>query len=117
MTGQISVVESLEQTKTRLRFKSPKSGKSRTVRGVVELRALTRAQERLRLGLRLSNDDLVISHAGRPGYFPDLRLPALGTHFPHHQAGTGSTTCRTLTRPICSPTATTRGSPARFGAQ
>jgi integrase len=33
------------------------------VRGVVELRALTRAQELLRLGVRLSNDDLVISHA------------------------------------------------------
>jgi integrase len=31
MTGQISVVESLEQTKAGLRFKSPKSGKGRTV--------------------------------------------------------------------------------------
>ena len=30
-TGQISVVESLEQTKAGLRFKSPKSGKGRTV--------------------------------------------------------------------------------------
>jgi integrase len=29
--GQISVVESLEQTKAGLRFKSPKSGKGRTV--------------------------------------------------------------------------------------
>jgi hypothetical protein len=63
VTGQISVVESLQQTKTGLRFKSPKSGKGRTVRGVVELRALTPAQELLRLGVWLSNDDLVISHA------------------------------------------------------
>jgi integrase len=31
VTGQVSVVESLEQTKTGLRFKSPKSGKGRTV--------------------------------------------------------------------------------------
>jgi integrase len=31
IAGQISVVESLEQTKAGLRFKSPKSGKGRTV--------------------------------------------------------------------------------------
>jgi integrase len=66
--GQISVVESLEQTKSGLRFKSPKSGKGRTVAlsatVVDELRAhrLQRAQELLRLGVRLSDDDLVIGH-------------------------------------------------------
>jgi integrase len=31
VSGQISVVEALEQTKAGLRFKSPKSGKGRTV--------------------------------------------------------------------------------------
>ena len=68
-TGQISVVESLEQTKAGLRFKSPKSGKGRTVAlsatMVDELRAhrVKRAQDLLRLGVGLSNDDLVIAHA------------------------------------------------------
>jgi integrase len=68
-TGQISVVESLEQTKAGLRFKSPKSGKGRTVElsetVIEELRAhrLKRAQELLRLGKPLSDDDLVIAHA------------------------------------------------------
>jgi integrase len=67
--AQISVVESLEQTKAGLRFKSPKSGKGRTVAlsttVVDELRAhrIKRAQELLRLGVRLSDDDLVIAHA------------------------------------------------------
>jgi integrase len=69
VTGQISVVESLEQTKAGLRFKSPKSGKGRTVAlsatVVDELRAhrVKRAQGLLRLGVGLSDDDLVIGHA------------------------------------------------------
>ncbi|MGY4624587.1 tyrosine-type recombinase/integrase [Bradyrhizobium sp. USDA 4486] len=68
--GQMSVVESLEQTKggksKGLRFKSPKSGKGRTVAlsqtVVDELRAhrAKRAEELLRLGVRLSDDDLVM---------------------------------------------------------
>jgi integrase len=68
-TGQISVVESLEQTKAGLRFKSPKSGKGRTVAlsstVVEELQSqrVRRAQELLRLGVGLSEDDLVIAHA------------------------------------------------------
>jgi integrase len=67
--GQISIVESLEQTKAGLRFKPPKSGKGRTVAlsaiVVDELRAhrVKRAQELLRLGVGLSDDDLVIAHA------------------------------------------------------
>ena len=67
--GQMSVVESLEQTKAGLRFKSPKSGKGRTVAlsetVVEELRAhrVKRAQELLKLGVGLSDDDLVIAHA------------------------------------------------------
>jgi integrase len=69
IAGQISVVESLEQTKAGLRFKSPKSGKGRTVAlsatVVDELRShrVKRAQELLRLGKGLSDDDLVIAHA------------------------------------------------------
>jgi integrase len=68
-TGQMSIVESVEQTKAGLRFKSPKSGKGRTVAlsatMVEELRAqrAQRAQELLKLGVRLSDDDLVIGHA------------------------------------------------------
>jgi integrase len=66
--AQLSVVESLEQTRAGLRFKSPKSGKGRTVAlsetVVTELRAYRakRAQEMLRLGAGLSDDDLVIAH-------------------------------------------------------
>lgn len=66
--GQLSVVESLEQTKDGLRFKSPKSGKGRTVAlsetVIAELRAYRaqRAQEMLRLGKGLSDDDLVLAH-------------------------------------------------------
>jgi integrase len=67
--GQLSVVESLEQTKDGLRFKSPKSGKGRTVAMsetvVEELRAfrVKRAQDMLKLGVGLSDDDLVVAHA------------------------------------------------------
>jgi integrase len=66
--GQISVVESLEQTRAGLRFKSPKSGKGRTVAlsatMVEELRAqrVRRAEELLKLGVALSDGDLVIAH-------------------------------------------------------
>jgi integrase len=65
--AQLSVVESLEQTRAGLRFKSPKSGKGRTVALsqtiVDELRSYRakRAQEMLRLGSGLSDDDLVIA--------------------------------------------------------
>ncbi len=66
---QMSVVESLEQTEDGLRFKSPKSGKGRTValsETVVEelrLHRLRRVQDFLKLGQRLADDDLVL---GRP---------------------------------------------------
>jgi integrase len=71
VTGQLSVVQSLEQTKggdKGLRFKSPKSGKTRTVRlsatVVDELRAYRarRAQDLLRLGVGLSDEGLVVAH-------------------------------------------------------
>jgi integrase len=69
VSGQISVVESLEQTKAGLRFKSPKSGKGRTVAlsatMVEELQShrLQRAQDMLKLGAPLSDDDMVVAHA------------------------------------------------------
>jgi integrase len=66
--AQMSIVESLEQTKAGLRFKAPKSGKGRTVAlsqtVVGELRSYRakRAQEMLKLGKGLSDEDLVIAH-------------------------------------------------------
>jgi integrase len=66
--AQLSVVESVEQTKSGLRFKSPKSGKGRKVAllpiVVDELRARRArlAQELLKLGKRISDDDFVVSH-------------------------------------------------------
>lgn len=66
--AQLSVAESLEQTKAGLRFKAPKSGKARTVAlsgtMVEELRShrAQRAEELLKLGQGLSEDDLVLGH-------------------------------------------------------
>jgi integrase len=74
--GQISVTESIEQTKAGLRVKSPKSGKGRTVAlsatAVEELRAyrLRRVQDMLQLGLKMSNDDTVVAHADGSGVSP-----------------------------------------------
>jgi integrase len=68
-SGQMSVVESAEQTKAGIRYKSPKSGKGRAVAlsptMVEELRAhrAKRAQDLLRLGIRLSDDDFVVGQA------------------------------------------------------
>jgi integrase len=67
--SQLSIVESLEQTKAGLRFKSPKSGKGRTVAlsatMLEELRAhrAQTAQDLLKLGKRISDDDFVVAHA------------------------------------------------------
>lgn len=67
--GQLAIVESVEQMTGSIRLKPPKSGKSRTVALattiVEELRAhrLRQAQELLRLGVRLSDDDFVCTHA------------------------------------------------------
>ncbi|MCS3896449.1 integrase [Bradyrhizobium japonicum USDA 38] len=66
--AQLSVVESLEQTKSGLRFKSPKSGKGRTVALsetiLNELRShrSQRAQDLLKLGRRLTDDDFVVGN-------------------------------------------------------
>jgi integrase len=65
MAGQIAVVESAEQTRTIIRYKEPKSGRSRTVAlpatVLEELRAhrLRQAQELLRLGTRLFDETFV----------------------------------------------------------
>jgi integrase len=67
--AQMAVVQSAEQTKAGVRYKSPKSGRSRTVAlsatAVHELRAhrLTQAEHMLKLGSRLSDDDFVTAQA------------------------------------------------------
>ena len=67
--AQISVEESAEQTKSGVRYKSPKSGKGRTValpKSVVEeLRnhRIRQAEALLKLGIRLSEDTFVVAQA------------------------------------------------------
>jgi integrase len=68
--ARMSVVESLEQTKAGLRFKSTKNetgGRPVALSATVvdELRAhrANRAQDLLKLGVRLTDDDLVVGHA------------------------------------------------------
>jgi integrase len=68
--ARMSVVESLEQTKAGLRFKSTKNetgGRPVALSATVvdELRAhrASRAQDLLKLGVRLTDDDLIIGHA------------------------------------------------------
>jgi integrase len=64
--GQMAVVNSAEQTKGGVRFKEPKSGKARTVSlsatVVEELRQhrVRQAQELLKVGVRLSDETLVV---------------------------------------------------------
>jgi integrase len=68
-TAQMSIVESAEQTAAGIRYKSPKSGKGRTVAlsatMVDELRVhrARRARDLLRLGIGLSDDDFVVGQA------------------------------------------------------
>jgi integrase len=65
--GKMAVVESAEQTTTGIRYKSPKSGKGRSVAlsemVVAELRQhrLAQAEELLRLGIRQSDATFVYS--------------------------------------------------------
>jgi len=67
--AQLAVVESAEQTRAGVRFKEPKSGRGRTVAlsatVVTELKAhrVQQAQELLRVGTRLSDDDFVVAQA------------------------------------------------------
>jgi integrase len=67
VTAQLAVIESAEQTKTGVRYKEPKSGRGRTIALsatlVTELRAhrARQAQELLKVGKRLSDDDFVVT--------------------------------------------------------
>jgi integrase len=72
-SGVVRVVESLEQTKTSIRFKSPKTDRTRAVDlpafSVEELRSLKRqqAEELLMLGVRQTGETLVCARAdGKP---------------------------------------------------
>ena len=92
VAGQVSVARSMEQTKggksKGLRFKSPKSGKGRTVAlpstVIEELQAYRtrRAQEFLRLGKGLSDDD---RPRGRLSHGPDLHFAEVGSVHPGSQ--------------------------------
>jgi integrase len=68
-TAQLAVVQSVEQTKAGVRFKEPKSGHGRTVAlsatVVAELKThrVQQAEELLRVGKRLSDDDFVVAQA------------------------------------------------------
>jgi integrase len=93
--GTVRIVESLEQTKTGLRFKSPKTDRARAVTlpsfAVEELRRCKRAQAEnlLVLGMRQTGDTLVCARRdGEPlqpqsltHEFPRF-LPRLGSDFP-----------------------------------
>jgi integrase len=67
--AQLAVVQSAEQTKAGVRYKEPKSGRARTIAlsatVVAELKAhrIAQAQELLRAGRRLSDDDFVVAQA------------------------------------------------------
>jgi integrase len=78
--ARLSVIRSAEQTRAGVRYKEPKSGQGRTIALsntlVSELRAhrLAQAEEFLRFGKRLSDDDFVVTQAdGSP-----LRPHSLG---------------------------------------
>ena len=65
--GQLAIVQSAERTKAGIRYKEPKSGRSRTIAlsatVVTELRAhrIAHAQELLKVGRRLGNEDFVVA--------------------------------------------------------
>jgi integrase len=93
--GLIRVAESLEQTKGTLRFKAPKSGKSRTITlpasAIAELRQLKRdqAERLLRVGIRQDGATLVCAQDDGRALAPDVLTAAftrlvrsLGDGFP-----------------------------------
>jgi integrase len=87
--AQLAVVQSAEQTKTGIRYKAPKSGRARTVAlsatVVAELKAhrMRQAEELLRIGKRLSDDDFVVAKAdGTP-----LQPHSLGQEWVRFLAG------------------------------
>ena len=117
--GTVRVVESLEQTKAKLRFKAPKTEKARAITlpsfAVEELRQLKRqqAEELLALGVRQSGETLACGrHDGEP--MPPRSL----THEFAKVAGrvkdvpsSASTICGTVMRHNCCPLACIPRSP------
>jgi integrase len=75
--GSLAVVESAEQVKTKVRYKTPKSGKGRTVAlsamVVEELRThrLRQSEELLKIGVRLSEDTFLVAQADGTPLQPD----------------------------------------------
>jgi integrase len=66
--GSLAVLESAEQVGSKVRYKTPKSGRGRTLAlsaSLVTIRAhrLRQAQELLKVGIRLSDDTFVVAQA------------------------------------------------------
>ncbi len=87
--GQLAVMQSAEQTKSGVRYKEPKSGRARTIAlsatVVAELKAhhIQQAQELLKVGKRVSDNDFVVAQAdGSP-----LRPHSLGQEWVRFLAG------------------------------
>ncbi len=87
--AQLAVVQSAEQTKAGVRYKEPKSGRARTIALseslVTEMPAhrVAQAQELLKVGRRLGDDDFVATQAdGSP-----LRPHSLGQEWVRFLAG------------------------------
>jgi integrase len=87
--GQLAVVQSAEQTKASVRYKEPKGGCARTIAlsatVVAELRArrIAQAQELLKVGKHLADDDFVVAQAdGSP-----LRPHSIGQEWVRFMAG------------------------------
>jgi len=98
--AQLSVIESAEQTKTGVRYKSPKNGKGRTVAlpaiVVSELRAhrLRQAQDLLQLGVRLNDETFVCAREDGEALQPNsigqasTKLPRIRFHDLRHSHAT-----------------------------
>jgi len=76
-TGQLAILESAEQVGSKVRYKTPKNGKGRTIAMsahlVGELRAyrLRQAEELLKIGVCLSEDTFVVAQADGSPLQPD----------------------------------------------
>jgi integrase len=102
--GQLTVVQSAEQTKAGVRYKEPKSGRARTIAlpttVVAELKTqrIQQAQDFLKVGRRLSDEDFVMAQAdGSP-----LRPHSLGQEWVRFLATSALPRIRFSARP-CYP--------------
>jgi integrase len=114
-TGSLSVVESAEQTKAGIRFKEPKSGKTRNVRladtVIEELNRWRRrqAEELLRVGLRPDGDTFVVTQADGSSLQPRsithewMRLLAAKNCRVFASTTFGTPTRPTYSLPVCIP--------------